>query len=104
MPIKIPESHRDLLDGAVVVSLVTLMPDGRPQASPVWASYDGEHVLIITSDIQQKMINVQAQPYVTILAVDPDNAFRYLEIRGVVDEITNEGVSEYINELIPLHI
>ena len=40
----IPNSHRDLLERPVVVSLATAMRDGVMQVQPVWCSYDGEHV------------------------------------------------------------
>ena len=34
-----------------------------------------------------------------MLAFDPDNPYRYLEVRGVVDEITAEGAADHINSL-----
>ena len=49
MALPIPASHRDLLDGQVVVGLITVMPDGQPQATPVWVDYDGTYVRINTA-------------------------------------------------------
>lgn len=47
--VPIPASHCDLFDRPVVVTLVTVMPDGQPQATPVWIKYDGTHLLVNTS-------------------------------------------------------
>lgn len=55
----IPDKYRDLLDGPVVVALVTVMPDGQPQATPVWCSYDGSHVWVNTARGRQKDQNMR---------------------------------------------
>lgn len=99
MTATIPDAYRDLLERAVVVTLVTLMPDGQPQASPVWFKYDGAHILISTVRGRQKARNMAANPRVTVLLVDPDDAYRYLEVRGVVDAITEDGALDLINAL-----
>lgn len=99
----IPETYRDLLDGAVVVTLVTLMPDNQPQATPVWASYDGTHIWVNTAKGRQKYKNMMERPKVTVLAVDPKNPYRYLEIRGEVQEVNEEQGLEHINSLSELY-
>lgn len=99
MAARIPDSHRDLLENPVVVALTTIMPDGQPQATPVWCLYDGTHIVINTARGRQKDQNMQQNPKVAILAIDPKNPYRYLEIRGEVDEATEEGGVEMINRL-----
>jgi hypothetical protein len=39
------------------------------------------------------------RPMVTVLAIDPDNAFRYIEVRGRVTKITDEGGNAHIDTL-----
>jgi PPOX class probable F420-dependent enzyme len=95
----IPESHKDLLERPIVVGLITVMPDGQPQASPVWFNYDGSHVLVNTARGRQKDRNLTARPQVTLLFIDPENPYRYMEIRGKVDASTEEGALEHINSL-----
>jgi len=95
----IPESFTDLLGAPVFITIVTVMPDGQPQASVVWCSYDGRHIWVNSADGRQKNKNMERNPRVTLLAIDPNNAYRYLEIRGIVDEITKEGWLEHINSL-----
>lgn len=99
----IPDSHRDLLDGPIIVALGTVMPDGTVQITPVWCSYDGEHIVVNATATRQKHRNMVARPNVTIMAFDPIDQFRYLEIRGVVEEITSDGGGESMDALSLLY-
>ena len=87
----IPEQYLDLFEKRSLGFLATLMPDGSPQVTPLWASYDGEHVLVNAAKGRQKDLNMRARPRVAICMIDPDNTGRYLAIRGPVTEITSEG-------------
>ncbi|MAS37129.1 MAG: PPOX class F420-dependent enzyme [Anaerolineaceae bacterium] len=88
---KIPNSHRGLLEGPVFVTLVTTMPDGQPQASPVWALLDGDDIIINTAVGRQKDKNLQNNPKTTLVAINPDNPYSYLEVRGeVADRIEDD--------------
>ncbi|MBI9050213.1 MAG: PPOX class F420-dependent oxidoreductase [Anaerolineaceae bacterium] len=97
--IDIPDSHIDLLSDPVCVVLVTIMPDGQPQASVVWCNYDCKTININTILGRLKEKNMRARPMATIIAVDPKNPYRYLEIRGAVEEITTQGAIEHRNQL-----
>ena len=90
-PAIIPDSHRDLLTRPVFGILSTIMPDGQPQSSLVWVDCDGSDILINTALERQKCRNMQADPKVTLLVVDPDNTSRWIEVRGHVVQITAEG-------------
>ncbi|RPJ00242.1 MAG: PPOX class F420-dependent oxidoreductase [Chloroflexi bacterium] len=103
MPVPIPTSHIDLLEGPVFVALVTVMPNGTPQVTPVWANTDGTHVLVNSARGRQKDKNMRANPKVAILAIDPKNGYRWIEIRGTVTEITEEGGVDHINALSKLY-
>ena len=99
MGITIPESHRDLLAGAVNVVLTTIMPDGQPQTTPVWCNLEGDYVLINTMQQFQKGRNIQRNPRVGLLAYRLKQPLRNIEVRGKVIEITEEGALEHLNEL-----
>ena len=90
----IPEEYRDLLDRPITVALATLLPDGQPHVNPVWCDYDGTYIRVNTGVDRQKYRDMRARPQVTILAVDPENAHRFLEVRGRVAKITEEGAAE----------
>jgi len=95
----LPEEKKDLLERPIVVTLVTLMPDTHPQANPVWFNWDGEYIWVNSAKGRQKDKNMRARSRVTILSVDPNNPYRYLEVRGEVVEITEEGAVDHINLL-----
>ena len=87
----IPNKYRDLFDKKIFAGLVTLMPDGSPQVTPVWIDFDGEHVLFNTAAGRQKDKNPQRDGRVALMLVDPENPYRYLEVRGQVAERTMNG-------------
>ena len=91
MTTTIPESHLDLLLEPVHGVLTTLMPDDQPQMSIVWVDYDGQYVLINTTLERQKGKNMSSNPKVNVLIIDPKDGARYLEVRGEVMEISQEG-------------
>lgn len=95
----IPESHRDLLDRPIVVSLATVMPDTQPQVTPVWADLVDGKVRINTAAGRQKEKNLRERKVATVLVIDPENPMRWLEIRGEVTSITEEDGIAVIDKL-----
>ena len=77
----IPETHRDLLDAQVAV-LGTIGTSGRPQLSAVWFLAEGDTVRVSLNTSRQKLKNLQANPAVSLLILDPANPYRYVELRG----------------------
>ena len=94
----IPDSHLDLLINPIHGVLTTMMPDGQPQMSVVWVGFDGEHVLINSTLERQKGKNMQENPRVNVLVIDPSNVARYIEVRGDVVEITQKTAIEHANQ------
>jgi PPOX class probable F420-dependent enzyme len=95
----IPEKYVDLFQKPAFASLGTLMPDGRPQVTPVWCDFDGQYVIFNSARGRQKDRNVRRDPRVALAIVDPDNPYRYMEIRGTVVEITEEGAAQHIDKM-----
>lgn len=95
----IPEKYHDLFQKKAFASLATTMPDGRPQVTPVWVDFDGDHVIFNSAKGRQKDRNVRRDPRIALAIIDPDNPYRYMEIRGTVVEITEQGADESINKL-----
>jgi len=95
----IPEKYADLLEKAAFGNLGTLMKDGSPQVTPVWVDYDGKYVRVNSAMGRVKDKNMRRDPRVSIALQDPANPYRYLEIRGKVVEITQNGADDHINKL-----
>jgi PPOX class probable F420-dependent enzyme len=99
MTVTIPDSHRDLLTGSAHGVLTTLMPDGQPQSSIVWVDYDGTYLLINTTLERRKGRNMRANPRVTLLVIDPKNNSRWIEIRGCMVDMTENGAEVHADKL-----
>jgi PPOX class probable F420-dependent enzyme len=95
----IPNSHADLFKKKAFAHLVTLMPGGQPQVTPVWVDYDGRHVLINTAQGRQKDKNLQKDKRVALSILDPENPYRYLEVRGHVADRTLNGADAHIDAM-----
>lgn len=93
MSTTLPESHRDLLEQPVVVTLTTVSAEGEPYSVVVWRRWDGQHLLITSDAGTRKHRNAVANPKVAVLALDPTNPQRYLSIRGVVEAIDTTDVT-----------
>lgn len=98
MPTAIPEPFLDLFKKPAFGMLATLMPNGHPQVTPVWCDQADGFVLVNSARGRQKDRNLRRDPRVTITIVDPQNWYRYLEIRGRVVEITERGADEHIDK------
>ncbi len=94
----IPSSHLDLLTRPICGVLTTMGADGQPQSSLVWVDYDGVCARTDTTLERQKGRNMQANPKVSLLIVDPDNTGRFLQIRGDAELVT-EGALEQLDAL-----
>ena len=95
----IPDSHLDLFKKKAFANLATLMPDGQPQVTPVWVDFDGDHVVINTAEGRQKDKNLKRDGRVALSIMDPDNPYRYLEVRGRVTERTLNGADQHIDAM-----
>jgi PPOX class probable F420-dependent enzyme len=94
----VPTTHLDLLLHPIHGVLTTMMPDGQPQMSVVWVDFNGEYVMINTTLERQKGKNMQANPKVNVLVIDPNNVARFIEVRGDVVEITQEEGIDHANK------
>jgi PPOX class probable F420-dependent enzyme len=101
---RIPQSHRDLIDGPYCAALTTVMPNGQPQTTPIWCNTDGEYVLINTMRGFRKEKNIRANPKVTLMIYDPQNPLRNVEIRGTAVEMTEAGALEHLDALTQLYL
>lgn len=101
---EIPSSHRDLVECPPVAALTTVSSDGSPQTSVVWCDFDGDMVRVNTMRGFAKERNMCRNARVTLLCYDPRRPLRYLEIRGVVVEMTEDGAGRHLDELASKYI
>ena len=95
--VAIPDGYESLLERPVYGHLATVRPDGRPQVNPMWFDWDGELLRFTHTTKRQKYRNIAANPNVAMSVIDPDNPYRYLEVRGVVEEIVPDPTGSVLS-------
>lgn len=98
MATQLPDVARELLDAASYVSVATVMPDGGPQTTLLWATYDGNELLLSTIVGRAKERNWRRDPRTSVLIHDSRDPYRFVEVRGTVS-MTADGGPELINRL-----
>ena len=99
MPSSFPASHLELFQKKAFGAFSTLMPDGSPQTTPVWVDYQNGEIWVNSAVGRQKDKNIRRDPRVGIAIGDPDNPYRYVEVRGRVKEITQDGADAHIDKM-----
>jgi PPOX class probable F420-dependent enzyme len=95
----IPQQYRDLFDKKAFAHVATVGKGDTPQSTPVWCDYDGTHVRFNTARGRVKDKNLQTNPKVALSIMDPDNPYRYIQVRGRVAEMTEKGADAHIDAL-----
>ncbi|MFI7419654.1 PPOX class F420-dependent oxidoreductase [Nonomuraea sp. NPDC049684] len=100
---ELPEEARELLDAPNHATVTSLNPDGGPQSTVVWVRTDGGDVLFSTVRGRVKPRNFERDPRTSLLVIDPDNPYRYVEVRGRVT-IEEDPEGALIQELAQKYI
>src|ERR1700722_876156 len=98
--VAIPAEYLDLLQQKTTfANLATIMPDGTPQVTPVWFDYTNGKVRVNSAKGRVKTRNMKEGAPVALSILDPGNPYRYIQIRGRVGHVTEEGASAHIDSL-----
>jgi PPOX class probable F420-dependent enzyme len=96
----IPSAYLDLFEQKKAFGhLATLMPDGSPQVTPVWFDYKDGRIRVNSARGRTKSRNMKEGSRVALAIMDPDNPYRYIQVRGRVGRVTEEGASAHIDSL-----
>jgi PPOX class probable F420-dependent enzyme len=83
----IPPDYAPLLERPLFAHLGTIRPDDTVQVNPMWFEFDGEHVRFTHTSKRAKFRNLQHNPSMSVSITDPDDEYRYLEVRGRLVEV-----------------
>jgi PPOX class probable F420-dependent enzyme len=95
MSAPIPDDLRDLVDRPLFAALGTVRPDNTVQVNPMWFDFDGEHLRFTHTTYRAKYRNLQANPSMSLLVIDPDDPQRYVELRGALDKIEPDPEGDF---------
>ena len=89
----------NLLNGKNLVFIATIMKDGSPQVSPVWANLEDEHIMVNTAEGRIKHKNVLRDPRIALSIADSNNPLDMTSIKGTVVEIIPDYDYIHANKL-----
>lgn len=98
--VTIPENFVDLLTGKkAFANLATVMRDGSAQVTPIWFDYTNGKIRVNTARGRVKARTLRPGARVALAILDPENPYRYLQVRGRVLNVTEEGADAHIDSL-----
>ena len=77
--------YKDLLDRPITITLGLIGPDGRVGLTPMWFDYEDDHILVNTAAHRRKCGWIRNNPQLTILIVNPDNPYHWVQIKCTVE-------------------
>ena len=96
----IPQQYLDLITTKKAFAhLATVMKDGSPQVTPVWLDYTDGVIRVNTARGRVKARNLKVGSRVALSVQDPDNAYRYVQIRGRIVKESEQGANAHIDSL-----
>ena len=96
----IPDKYLDLVQQKkAFANLATTMPDGSPQVTPVWFDFKNGTIRVNTAKGRVKARNMKEGSSVALAIMDPDEPYRYLQVRGKVGKVTESGADDHIDSL-----
>lgn len=96
-----PDTHLDLLQRPLFAALGTVRTDGAPQVNPMWFLWDAAEGRLRLTHLRTRhnYRHLQAEPRVALCVTDPDDQYRYLQVRGVVERIEDDPEGAFYNVL-----
>ena len=84
---QLPSEFADLLERPIVGTLATVRLDGAPTATPMWFAWIDGTLRFTHTTGRQKLKNLGAEPRFAFTIIDPDDPYRFLEVRGVLERV-----------------
>ena len=93
------QKDKRLFSDRNIAFLATVMPNGSPQVSPVWADYKNERIRINTAEGRVKHKNILRDPRVAVSVVSQNDPLDMMMVRGTVEEIIPDYEYKHIDQL-----
>ncbi|MBA8827362.1 hypothetical protein FHX42_004758 [Saccharopolyspora lacisalsi] len=95
----IPQDYEDILTKRAFAHIATIGPNGEPQSNPVWVDWDGRYLKFSQTTTRQKYRNLRREPRIAVSALDPEQPYRYLEVRGRVVNVEDDQDNAFIDRM-----
>ncbi|MQA11401.1 MAG: TIGR03618 family F420-dependent PPOX class oxidoreductase [Pseudonocardiaceae bacterium] len=95
----LPSDREDILNKRAFAHVATIGPNGEPQSNPVWIDWDGEFLKFSQTTSRQKFRNLRRDGRVALSAYDPEEPYRYIEVRGKLERVEDDEGNAFINSM-----
>ena len=96
----IPDKYLDLVQQKkAFANLATVMANSSPQVTPVWFDYTNGAIRVNTAKGRVKSRTLRPGAPVALAILDPDDPYRYIQIRGRVSRAVEQGADAHIDSL-----
>lgn len=96
----IPDKYNDLLtEKKSFAYLATVLKDGSPQVTPIWFEYANGKFKLNTAKGRVKARTLRTGANIAMAITEPSDPYRYVQVRGRVTEVTENGAREHIDKL-----
>lgn len=76
--------YKQLLDRPIACIVGLVGNDGRVNQTPMWFDYEGDTVLVNVATHRKKVEWIRKHPQLSVLLVNPDNAYHWVSIKCTV--------------------
>ncbi len=97
--VTVPEGFEDLLTRPLIGHLATVGEGGTVMSNPMWFDWDGRRLRFTHTKVRQKFKNLHHEPRLALSIVDPNDDQRYVEVRGVVEQIVDDPGAAFYQRL-----
>jgi PPOX class probable F420-dependent enzyme len=96
-----PDSHLDLLQRPLFAHFATVASDASPRVNPMWFYWDSAAGVVKMTHTNQRhnYRYLQQNPRVAMSIVDPDDQYRYLQLRGEVENVEADPTGAFYQTL-----
>jgi PPOX class probable F420-dependent enzyme len=96
---KLGDKQKQFLAENPFVGVITdLRADGSPHSTVVWVDVEDGKVSFNTARGRTKPLNLDRDPRVALLVVDPNDPYKWVAVSGRA-ELTEEGADDQIDKL-----
>ena len=99
---ELPPEVRELFDGPNYAHLATMMADGSPNSTAIWAGLEGDTVVFFSQVGSLKARNMERDPRVAVSITDHENPYKTAQLRGTLVEVRDAEAAHELADALAL--
>lgn len=97
--VELSENTKKFVQEVFPAIIATKWPNGSVHTNPVWFEYEDGYFYINALGVARYLENIKREGEVTLSLLDPNNMYRYVEVRGKLVSASEEEGQAHIDKL-----